>query len=362
MAETAGQEKTEKATSKKKETARNKGQVAISREVSSAMVLLASLGFFYFGGSWMFWNLSEIITRVFQNLGTLQFNTINDASVFSLEVLSRLLAILIPLLLPLAILGLAANILQVGFKFSTEAISPKFNKLNPISGMKRLVSLKAFVELAKSILKLLFIGTIAYILVKSDMEAFPLLIHQEVGQILIFIARVSLKISFFVCLALVVLAVLDFLYQRWQHEKDLKMTKQEVKDEQKQTHGDPKVKGRIRSMQLEMARRRMMEAVPEADVVITNPTHLAIALKFNSEEMIAPLVLAKGAGHVAQRIKEIASEHQVPLVEDKPLAQALFKMVELGDYIPAELYRAVAEVLAYVYRLKGMYGSAQARN
>ena len=355
MAETAGQEKTEKATSKKKEDARNKGQVAISREVSSAMVLLASLGFFYFGGSWMFWNLSEIITRVFQNLGTLQFNTINDASVFSLEVLSRLLAILIPLLLPLAILGLASNILQVGFKFSTEAISPKFNKLNPISGMKRLVSLKAFVELAKSILKLLFIGTIAYILVKSDMEAFPLLIHQEVGQILIFIARVSLKISFFVCLALVVLAVLDFLYQRWQHEKDLKMTKQEVKDEQKQTHGDPKVKGRIRSMQLEMARRRMMEAVPEADVVITNPTHLAIAIKFSAEEMMAPVVLAKGAGHVAQRIKEIAAEHQVPLVEDKPLAQALFKMVELGDYIPAELYRAVAEVLAYVYRLKGMY-------
>ena len=355
MAETAGQEKTEKATSKKKEDARNKGQVAISREVSSAMVLLASLGFFYFGGSWMFWNLSEFITRVFQNLGTLQFNTINDASVFSLEVLSRLLAILIPLLLPLAILGLASNILQVGFKFSTEAISPKFNKLNPISGMKRLVSLKAFVELAKSILKLLFIGTIAYLLVKSDMEAFPLLIHQEVGQILIFIARVSLKISFFVCLALVVLAVLDFLYQRWQHEKDLKMTKQEVKDEQKQTHGDPKVKGRIRSMQLEMARRRMMEAVPEADVVITNPTHLAIAIKFSAEEMMAPVVLAKGAGHVAQRIKEIAAEHQVPLVEDKPLAQALFKMVELGDYIPAELYRAVAEVLAYVYRLKGMY-------
>jgi flagellar biosynthetic protein FlhB len=355
MAETAGQEKTEKATSKKKEDARNKGQVAISREVSSAMVLLASLGFFYFAGSWMFWNLSEIITRVFQNLDTLQFNTINDASVLSLEVLSRLLAIMIPLLLPLAILGLAANILQVGFKFSTEAISPKFNKLNPISGMKRLVSLKAFVELAKSILKLLFIGTIAYILVKSDMEAFPLLIHQEVGQILIFIARVSLKISFFVCLALVVLAVLDFLYQRWQHEKDLKMTKQEVKDEQKQTHGDPKVKGRIRSMQLEMARRRMMEALPEADVVITNPTHLAIAIKFSAEEMMAPVVLAKGAGHVAQRIKEIAAEHQVPLVEDKPLAQALFKMVELGDYIPAELYRAVAEVLAYVYRLKGMY-------
>lgn len=359
MPETAGQEKTEKATPKKKEEARKKGQVAISREISSAMVLLAALGFFYFAGSWMFWHLADLVTRVFQNIGTLRFNTINEVSVFSLEIMSRLLAILAPLLLPLAILGLAANILQVGFKMSTEAIAPKMSKLNPISGMKRFVSLKALVELAKSIVKLLIIGSIAYLLVKSDMAAFPLLIHQEVGQILVFVARVSLKISFFVCLALVILAVLDFLYQRWQHEKDLKMTKQEVKDEQKQTFGDPKVKSRIRSMQLEMARRRMMEAVPEADVVITNPTHLAIAIKFDAEEMIAPLVLAKGAGHVAQRIKEIATEHQVPLVEDKPLAQALFKMVELGDYIPAELYRAVAEVLAYVYRLKGMYRSAQ---
>jgi flagellar biosynthetic protein FlhB len=355
MAETSGQEKTEKATSKKREEARNKGQVAISREVSSAMVLLASLGFFYFAGSWMFWNLAEVIARVFENVGTLRFNTIDDASIFSMEVLNRLLAILIPFLLPLAVLGFAVNVVQVGLKFSTEAISPKFSKLNPISGMKRFVSLKSLVELVKSVLKLVFIGTIAYLLVKGDLKSFPLLVHQEVGQILVFIARVSLKICFFVCLAMIILSILDFLYQRWQHEQDLKMTKQEVKDEQKQTHGDPKVKSRIRSLQLEMARRRMMEAVPEADVVITNPTHFAIALKFKAEEMAAPRVLAKGAGHVAQRIKEIAAEHQVPVVEDKPLAQALYKMVELGDYIPAELYRAVAEVLAYVYRLKGMY-------
>ena len=151
------------------------------------------------------------------------------------------------------------------------------------------------------------------------------------------------------------LAALDYVYQRWQHEQDLKMTKQEVKDEHKLTYGDPKVKARIRSVQMEMARRRMMEAVPEADVVITNPTHLAIALKFDAREMIAPRVLAKGSGHIAQRIREIAVKHQIPLVEEKPLAQALFKMVDIGEYIPVELYRAVAEVLAYVYRLKGMY-------
>jgi flagellar biosynthetic protein FlhB len=221
--------------------------------------------------------------------------------------------------------------------------------------MKRFGSLKSLVELGKSVIKILFIGSIAYLLVKSDMQQFPILIHQEVGQILVFIGRVALKVCFFVCLAMIVLAVLDYTYQHWQHEQDLKMTKQEVKDEMKQTYGDPKIKARIRGVQMEMARRRMMEAVPEADVVITNPTHLAIALKFDAREMIAPRVLAKGSGHIAQRIREIAAEHQIPLVEEKPLAQALFKMVEIGDYIPAELYRAVAEVLAYVYRLKGMY-------
>jgi flagellar biosynthetic protein FlhB len=248
--------------------------------------------------------------------------------------------------------------MQVGFQISTEAMALKLSKLNPISGMKRLASLKSLVELGKSIIKILFIGSIAYLLMISDMQEFPSLIHQEVGQILVFIARVSLKICFFVCLAMIVLAVLDYIYQRWQYEQDLKMTKQEVKDEQKQSYGDPQVKSRIRAVQMEMARRRMMEAVPQADVVITNPTHLAIALKFDAREMIAPRVLAKGSGHIAQRIREIAVDNQIPLVEEKLLARALYKMVEIGDYIPAELYRAVAEVLAYVYRLKGMYGTA----
>ena len=283
------------------------------------------------------------------------FTKVSDASAFSLEILYQFLAVLLPFLLPIAIVGFVANVMQVGFQINTEAMALKFTKMNPISGMKRFVSLKSLVELGKSIIKILFIGSIAYLLVKSDMQEFPALIHQEVGQILVFIARVSLKVCFFVCLAMIVLAVLDFIYQRWQHEQDLKMTKQEVKDEHKQTYGDPKVKARIRSVQMEMARRRMMEAVPEADVVITNPTHLAIALKFDAREMVAPRVLAKGSGHIAQRIREIAVDHQIPIVEEKPLAQALFKMVEIGDYIPAELYRAVAEVLAYVYRLKGMY-------
>ena len=357
MPESTGQERTEQATPKRKQEARKKGQIAQSREISSVMILMVSTAFFYFAGSWMFWNLSQFVTGVYQNFDALRFSDVSDASAFSLEILSKLLSLLIPFLIPIAIAGFVANVFQVGFQINSEAMAPKFAKLNPISGMKRFVSIKSVVELGKSILKILFIGSIAYILVKNDMETFPALIHQEVGQILIFIAWASLKICFFVSMAMLVLAVLDYIYQRWQYEKDLKMTKQEVKDEQRQTYGDPKVKARIRGVQMEMARRRMMEAVPEADVVITNPTHLAIALKFDAHEMIAPRVLAKGAGFVAQRIREIAEENQIPIVEEKPLARSLYKMVEVGGYIPAELYRAVAEVLAYVYRLKGMYGT-----
>ncbi len=358
MPESAGQERTEKATGKKRQEARKKGQVAQSREISSAMILLTALGVFYFAGSWIFWNLSGIISGVFQNIGSLRFAGITDASAFSTEYFSQFMLVLLPIFMPIAVVGFVANVMQVGFFISSEAIALKPNKLNPISGMKRFVSLKSMVELGKSIIKVLFIAGIAYLLVKSEIQEFPMLIHREVGQILVFIARVSLKVCFFVCVALIVLAIVDYIYQRWQYEQDLKMTKQEVKDEQKQTYGDPKVKARIRGVQMEMARRRMMEAVPEADVIITNPTRLAIALKFDAREMIAPRVLAKGAGHIAGRIREIAREHQIPVVEEKPLAQALYKMVEIGDYIPAELYRAVAEVLAYVYRLKGMYGTA----
>jgi flagellar biosynthetic protein FlhB len=358
MAETSGQEKTERATPKRRQDARKKGQVAQSREIPSAMILMASLGIFYFAGSWILWNLSDFFTDVYQNIGTLRLDNIAAVSVFSLEVFIKLLAILLPFLLPILIAGLVANVFQVGFEIHAEAVSPRFSKLNPILGLKRLVSLKSLVELAKSILKIICIGSVAYLLVRSEMQAFPALIHQEVGQILFFIAKVAFKICLFVCLAMIALAVLDFLYQRWQYEQDLKMTKQEVEDERKQTHGDPRVKARIRGIQLELARRRMMEAVPQADVVITNPTHLAIALKFNAEAMIAPRVLAKGAGFIAERIKVIAAENNIPVVENKPLARALYKMVDIGDYIPVELYRAVAEVLAYVYRLKGMYAAS----
>ncbi len=360
MAENSAQERTERATAKRRQEARKKGQVAQSREIPSVMILMAALGVFYFAGSWIFWNLSAMFTGIYQNIGTLllSFDEVSDASALSREVFDTVFGILIPIFLPLIIAGLIGNISQVGFEIHSEAMRFKLGKLNPISGMKKFVSLKSLVEVAKSILKLVFVGGIAYTVIANDMKLFPSQIQKGVAEIFLFIATLAFKIFLFVCLALIVLAVLDYIYQRWQHERNLKMTKQEVKDERKQTEGDPKIKARIRSMQLEMAQRRMMESVPEADVVITNPTHLAVAIKFDAGEMIAPRVLAKGAGFIAERIKDIAREHDIPLVEDKPLAQAMYQMLDIGDYIPVELYRAVAEILAYVYRLKGIYRMA----
>ena len=353
-----GQERTEKATPKRRQEARRKGQVAQSRELPSVLILMTAMGFFYFAGTWMFWNMSEVVGGIYQQLDTLRFEAVSDVSSLATAIFSKVFLILIPFFVAVLIAGLGANIGQVGFEMHGEPMRPKLSKFNPIAGLKRLISLKALVELVKSLFKILIIGLIAVGVVKKEMSKFPALMQQEVVDILVYIGKVAFEIFFYVCLALIILAVLDYVYQRWQHEENLKMTKQEVKDERKQTEGDPKVKGRIRKAQLEMAARRMMAAVPEADVVITNPVHLAVALKFDAEQMVAPTVVAKGAGVVAEKIKDKAREHLVPIVEDKPLAQALHKMVEIGEFIPVELYRAVAEVLAYVYRLKGMYQTA----
>jgi flagellar biosynthetic protein FlhB len=355
MPESGGQERTERATPKRRREARKKGQVAQSRELPSVLILMTALGFFYFAGSWIFGSLSQVIGGVYGQLDTLRLNTVQEVSAFSVEIFEKVLLILVPFFVPILVAGLAGNIGQIGFEIHGEPMYPKLTKLNPIAGFKKLISLRSLVELVKSIVKILLVGSIAFGIVEKETKAMPALMQQEVFDILLFIGRVAFKIIFFVCLALIVLAFLDYAYQRWQYEQSLKMTKQEVKDERKQSEGDPKVKGRIRRVQQELARRRMMEAVPEADVVITNPVHLAVALKFDAAKMIAPKIIAKGSGHIAEKIKEIARNHQVPLVENKPLAQALHKMAEIGEFIPVELYRAVAEVLAYVYRLKGMY-------
>jgi flagellar biosynthesis protein FlhB len=352
MAEENDQEKTEPATPKKREEARKKGQIAQSREIPSVLVLLSSLSVFYFAGAWMFNQLLDIMRAIFQQMAYWTPG-IGNAHALLLYLCQKVALLLAPLVSVVAIAGIVGNVSQSGFLIIDEAFVPKFEKLNPFAGIKGIFSVRGLVELVKSLFKVAIIGGISYATLKGEMDAIPALIDLTVPMILAFIGRVALKMGFYTCLVLIVLSALDYFFQRWKHERDLRMTKQEVKDEFKQREGDPKIRSHIRSVQREMALRRMMQAVPDATVVITNPTHLAIAVKFE-RSMRAPIVIAKGADHVAARIREIAEKNNIPVIEQKPLARALYNNVEIGGYVPVELYQAVAEVLAYVYRLKGL--------
>ena len=354
MAKDSGMDRTEKPTPKKREEARKKGHVAQSREIPSAMILMTALAVFYFGGRAMARHLAELMQVSFRNLDSGWIQSPGSVQLMTGWLVKETLSLIMPMMLALLIIGIVANVAQFGFNFKEDLMVPDFKKLNPLSGAKRLVSLKALVELVKSVFKIGFVGLIAYLILQKELVTIPSLIRAEVVETAGYMGTVAFKIAFFVCLGLIVLAAADFAYQRWQHTKNLMMTKQEVKEERKQSDGDPQVKSRIRSMQIEMAQRRMMAAIPTADVVITNPTHFAIAIKFDAQTMDAPQVVAKGADYMAQRIREIAQENDVPLVENKPLARTLYGSTDIGDFIPAELYRAVAEVLAYVYRLKGI--------
>jgi len=351
MSEDNAQEKTEQATPKKRKDAREKGQVVQSREVPSVLILLSVLGAFYFSGSGMIRGMTGFMGGFFQNVSNFSVQA-DSMQTLLLAAAEKTFMMVLPVFAVVVVAGLAANLLQVGFHLTGEPLKPKLSKLNPLKGVKKLISLKSLTELIKSVLKIVIIGGIALLVLNKETASIPSLLQMGVGDILAFVGRVAQKIAFYVCLVLIVVSFADYLYQRWQFEEDLKMSKQEVKEEFKQREGDPMIRARIRRIQTEMARHRMMEAVPEADVIITNPTHFAVALKYDPGEMYAPKVIAKGAGFIAQRIKEIAGEADIPIIENKPLAQTIFRSVDIDHYIPADLYRAVAEILAYVYNLK----------
>jgi flagellar biosynthetic protein FlhB len=352
MADGPDQDKSEPATGKKRKDARKKGQVARSREIPSVAILLCTLSVFYFSGGWMLDQLGDIMKQSFNHLVFKNFS-IESAHLLLWDLFLDTLFILAPFLAVVIVAGIVSNVAQTGWMLSGETLTPKLDKLNPINGMKSLVSLRSMVEVIKSVIKIIIVGAVAHSILSSEMDQIPGLVELETSQILALTGSVSLRLGFYTCLALIVMAGIDYIFQHWQHERDLKMTKQEVQDEHKQQEGDPKVKSRIRAIQREMAMQRMMESVPGATVVITNPTHLAVALKFE-RSMPAPKVVAKGAGHIAEKIKALAKENDVPIIEEKPLARALFKNVDIDQYIPADLYHAVAEMLAYVYRLKGL--------
>ena len=351
MPQGSDQEKTEPATPKRLQEMREKGQVAKSREVPSVAILIASLLVFYFLGSSMFKQFMDLMQWVFNSSGSLQIEETNITWLL-IELFRRGLKIMAPLMVALVVVGLLANYLQVGFIFSVEAITPKFSKLDPIKGIAKMFSKQTLVELLKNIFKVVIVGGVTYLTVRGELEHILPLMDMEIWSIMTYIGSVCFKILLRTSWVLIVLALLDYVFQKWDFLQEAKMTKQEVKDEFKQREGDPLIKSRVRQVQREMARRRMMEAVPKADVVITNPAHLAVALEYNPQQMAAPKVIAKGTRLIAERIKEVARENQVPILENKPLAQALFSGVEIGKEIPMVFYKAVAEILSYVYQLK----------
>jgi flagellar biosynthetic protein FlhB len=260
--------------------------------------------------------------------------------------------ILMPLLAAIFVAAFAINVMQVGWTISWKAIHPKFSKINPVSGFSRVVSGRSLFELIKNLLKLAIIGLVGWFVVQSRIKGTLRLYDHAPAYIVFFIFKVAFQVVLAITLVMAVLSFFDFFYQKWKFKEDQKMTKQEVKDEHKQSEGDPQVKSRIRQLQAQAARKRMMQDIPEADVIVTNPTHIAVALRYDAMSMSAPSVIAKGAGEVAVRIKAIADLHDIPMVENKPLARNLYKMIDIGGVIPPELYTAVAEVLAYVYQLK----------
>jgi flagellar biosynthetic protein FlhB len=351
MADQNFQEKTEKPTPKKRQDVRKKGEVAKSRELPSVAVLLSGLLTIAVFASYMNSQIRILMEKVFINLPTKDLD-IADIVNLGQETIGLFLLITVPIMAAVFITAVLSNILQVGFLLSGETIKPKLSKLSPIKGFARLFSVQSLMEFAKSMFKLFIIGIVSYFSIKGEIDNIPALVDMELKGILAYILITTLKISLKCALAMVVLVAADYAFQKWQFEKRIKMSKQEVKDELKTSEGDPLVKSRIKSIQMEMSRKRMMQDVPNADVVITNPTHFAVAIKYDSLSMGAPQLLAKGADEVARRIKAIAKEHGIPIVENKELARNLFSSVEIGSEIPVSLYEAVAEVLAYIYKLK----------
>ena len=352
MAEESFEEKTEQPTPKKREEVRKKGQVAKSKELSSVAVLFSALMILTIFGSYMYNQVTTVITGSFSSM-TLKELTIPEFTVFAQNKINVFLLTLAPLWAGVVIAALLSNIMQVGFMFSAESIKPKFSKLDPFKGFGRMFSKQSLMELFKSLAKLAIVGGVGYLAIKSEMDDVFVLGAMELTSIGAFISMAILKISIKVTLAMIFLVVIDYAFQKWEFEKKIKMTKKEVKDEHKRSEGDPLIKQRIRSIQMQMARRRMMQAVPDADVVITNPTHLAVALRYDTSTMNAPKVVAKGAGKVAEKIKSLAKEHDIPILEKKELAQSLYKLTEIGQEIPPTFYQVVAEILAYIYKLKG---------
>ncbi len=343
-------ERSEEATQQRREDFRKRGQVAQSKELSSVLLLFAGVLLIWLMSHFFFLQIWEVFNQSYGDSLVVAART-GDWKHVAGFAFSKLALIIAPAMGLFWLIGFLSTILQVGFLYNEEALQLRWDRLDPVQGFGRMFSLRAIFEGLKAILKMVVILTISYFMLKDQVERIPHLMSFTVPQIMGFLGTLTMRLLGGVGVFMLFLATVDYLYQKWDLDKQMRMTKQEIKEEIKSREGDPLIKARIKRIQRDIASRRMMDDVPKADVIITNPTHIAIALKYD-ENMVAPMILAKGADLIAEKIRELAREHGIPIVENKPLARTIFKTLKIGQAIPRELYTAVAEVLSYVFRLK----------
>lgn len=352
MAEVEGQEKSEQPTGKKLSESREKGMVAKSMEINSLAIFLTGTSLIYLTKGLIGRKLSEFSVQIFSSLHTLNISSENLGE-YAVKGVLFFISLIAPILIALVIISLISGYGQVGFRITPKVFMPNFARFNPITGIKNVfISAKSIAEVIKSLLKLVIVSLFAYFVLEDTIKSSAGLIDYSIDEIFNFMVDTAFRLIWKIALVYIAFAATDFFYQRIKHKRSLMMSKQEVQEEHKQMEGDPHIKAKIRSKQLMIARNRMMKDIPKADVVITNPTHYAVALKYELGSKYAPKVLAKGVDEIAQKIKKIAVEHNIPLHEDIELARALYKHCEVGDEIPTNLFKAVAQVLAYIYQLK----------
>lgn len=346
--------RTEPATPRRRQEARRKGQVARTAELGSALVLLAGFGTLFLLAPYVTGELLTF-TKVLYQDSLVRFQRVeaSEVSAIFLEMLWVVVRLAAPVAAVALVVGIASQLVQVGFLAASDPLKPQLERINPVSGFKRIFSKRALVESVKAVLKVTVVGLLAYFVVRESLPAYLEYMQMGPAQASIHTGQLILRLVLWISVSLLFLALFDYMYQRWEFEQSIRMTRQELKEEARQSEGDPQMRARIRQRQRQLASSRMIANVATADVVITNPVHLAVALKYDPAVMDAPTVVAKGAGRLAERIKEKAREHGVTVVENPPLARALFESVPVDARIPEELFKAVAEVLAFVYRLRG---------
>ncbi len=352
MAEQQGQEKTEAPTEKKRRESREEGQVAFSKELSSAALLAGIVLSLVATSPLILDAFRELMTRIFRQMASADELTINSVYTLSREIVSTMLPAFTPFLMVIIFVAIFSSVLQVGVQITFKAIAPKFSKLSPLTGIKRLFSSQSLADFLKSMAKMIIVGFVGYLTYMEKISELNGLSVSTPEAILKYNFTVVAEIAGKILLAMVAIAIFDYFYQRWHHEQQMMMTKQEVKEETKQTEGDPQLKARIRQIQREMSNARMMQEVPKADALIVNPTHFSVAVLYDRDVMVAPEVTAKGADHMALRMRTIARENNVPILERPELARDLYANVEIGEDIPERFYKAIAEILAFVYRLR----------